>query len=243
MKKLILFFAFLTYSFAIVSIEPREIGEKNPGLSGEVGFSAEINRGNTDTTSLSLSSRLQYDETNSLQYAIISYEYGESKGSRYEDRAYLHLRDLQKIDNSKVWEYYFQIQRDEFKDQNLRAILGTGPRIKIYNKKAKAYIGVGAFFEREEIKHQSSDNYFRGNFYIAYKEKFNENVKAALVSYYQPKLDEFSDYETFSTLEFSIKLSGRLNLLLKTIYNYDSRPASNVEKYDFTQKMGIIYKF
>ena len=243
MKKIVIFLIFFTYSFAIVSIEPKDIGKKSPGLSGEVGVSTEINRGNSDSSSFSISSRIQYDQNSSLQYAIISYEYGNSNGSRYKDRAFLHLRDLQKIDNLKVWEYFFQIQRDEFKDQNLRAILGMGPRIKIYNKDAKVYIGVGAFFEREDIEHKDSKDYFRGNFYVAYKQRFNQNIKAAFVSYYQPKLDEFSDFENFSTLEFSIKLTSKLNLLLKSQYEYDSTPISNVKKYDFTQKMGIVYSF
>jgi len=244
MKKLLLMIIFLTYSFAIVSIEPKDVGEKKQGISGEVGTSLELNRGNTDTTSASLSARLQIDKEHCLCYAIISYEYGESSGEKNKDRAFLHLRHLERINEDNVWEFFGQIQKDDFKDQKFRGLLGTGERYRFYNNNdGKAYLGIGAFYEREEIKDEDKKDYFRGNIYLSFKKRFNENVKMAFISYYQPKLDEFSDYESISSLEFSVKLTDKLNLLILSKYNYDSKPPKDIKKYDFTQKMGISYRF
>lgn len=244
MKKFLIFLAFITYSFAIVSIEPKDIGDKAPGVSGDVGLSVEINRGNTDTSSYSVSGLVQIDKNHCLCFAKASYEYGKSGGEKNKDRAFLHLRHLEKINDDNVWEFFGQLQKDEFKDQKLRAILGTGERYRFYNKNdGKAYLGIGAFYEKEKIENHETKDYFRGNFYISFKKRFNENVKMAFVSYYQPKLDEFSDYESISSLEFSIKLSKKLDLLIISNYDYDSKPPSDIKKYDFTHKMGISYKF
>lgn len=244
MKKFLIFLIFFTYSFAIVSIEPKDIGEKEPGVSGEIGASLEINRGNTDTTSTSISARVQIDKDHCLCFATLSYEYGESSGEKNKDRAFLHLRHLEKINEDNVWEFFGQLQKDEFKDQKLRALLGTGERYRFYNNNdGKAYLGIGAFFEREKIENEDKKDYFRGNFYISFKKRFNENVKMAFISYYQPKLDEFSDYESINSLEFTVKLSDKLNLLILTKYDYDSRPPKDIKKYDFSQKIGISYNF
>ena len=243
MRKILVILSFLTYSFAIVSIEPKDIGDKKVGVSAETGVSLEINRGNTDTTSASLSARVQVDKKECLCYAIVSYEYGESKGEKNKDRAFLHIRDLNRINEDNVWEFFAQIQKDDFKDQKLRALLGTGERYRFYNNNdGKAYLGIGAFYEREEIKGEDKKDYFRGNIYLSFKKRFNKNVKMAFISYYQPKLDEFSDYESISSLEFSVKLTDKLNLLILSKYNYDSKPAKDIKKYDFTQKMGISYR-
>jgi len=244
MKKILFLLLFISYSFAIVSIAPKDIGEKEPGISGEVGLSVEINKGNTDTSSYLISGLIQIDKKESLSFAKISYEYGKSGGEKSKDRAFAHLRHLKKIDEKSVWEFFGQIQKDEFKDQKLRALIGAGKRYRFYNKNEdKAYFGIGAFFETEKIKDQKTKEYFRGNFYISFKKRFNENVKMAFVSYYQPKLDEFSDFESINSLEFGIKLSQKLDLLIVSKYDYDSKPSSNIKKYDFTQKIGINYKF
>ncbi|WP_281951742.1 DUF481 domain-containing protein [Nitrosophilus kaiyonis] len=244
MRNIVLLFLFITYSFAIVSIEPKDIGEKNPGISGEIGASLEINRGNTDTTSTSLSASLQIDKDHCLCFATLSYEYGESSGEKNKDRAFLHLRHLEKINEDNVWEFFAQLQKDEFKDQKLRALIGTGERYRFFNEnETKTYIGIGAFLEREKIEDEDTKDYFRGNFYISFKKRFNDNVKMAFISYYQPKLDEFSDYESTNSLEFSVKLSKNLDLLILTNYDYDSRPPKDIKKYDLSQKIGISYKF
>jgi len=242
MKKLLIFVSILTYSFAIISIEPKDIGEKK-GISGEIGLSLEVNSGNTNTLSSSISAKVEYDNNRSLKYALFSYEYGESNSKKNRDRAFFHLRDLKRIDNLKVWEIYLQIQKDDFKDQKLRALIGTGPRIKFFNKDTKAYVGIGIFAIREDIKNLGKSDYFRGNFYLAFKRRFNENVKAAFTTYFQPKIDKFKDYETTSFLQFSIKLSKKLNLLIKSRYDFDSTPPLGVKKYDFSQKVGIVYSF
>ncbi len=243
MRKILLFLIVFNYSFAIISIEPKDIGENEPGVSAEGGISLEINRGNTDTTSTSISARVQKDDIDSLIYAIVNYEYGESKGEKNKDRAFLHIRKLIEIDNDNVWEIFGQIQRDDFKDQRFRALLGVGERYRFYNDNGKAYIGIGAFYEKEEIRDEGSDNYFRGNIYVSFKKRFNENVKMAFISYYQPRVDKFSDYESISSLEFSVKLTDKLSLLILSKYSYDSKPPKDIKEYDFTQKMGISYEF
>ena len=243
MKKIVLLFISAVYLFAIVSIEPKEIGKKR-GVSGEVGVSFQADKGNTDMLSSSISARIEKDKKDSLYFATASYEYATSKGEKSKDRAFLHFRYLKRIDKKNVGEIFAQFQRDEFKDQSLRALLGAGDRYKFYDSKnGRAYFGAGFFYDAEKMRGDGTLEYFRGNFYLSFNKNFNENVKMSFISYYQPRLDEFSDFESVSSLEFSIKLTESLNLLFVTKYDYDSTPIDHIKKYDFTQKMGITYKF
>ncbi len=245
MKKFLFLAVFcISYSFAIVSIEPKEIGERKPGISGESGVSFEMDKGNTDMLSSSISARVQIDRVDSLSFATLSYEYATNKGEKSKDRAFLHLRHLNKINEDNVFESFAQIQRDKFKDQQLRIIAGIGDRYRFYfSNSGKAYFGAGFFYDREKFEDDGRKDYFRGNFYLSFNKKLNSSVKTSLISYYQPKLDKLSDFESVTSLEFDVKLTQKLNLVLLMKYDYDSTPAPNIKRYDFSQKIGIIYKF
>ena len=119
---------------ALVSIAPVDIGSQ-PGFSSAVSGAFASKRGNTDKDEYSLGLRLQYDEGNrSLVWGTVTYEYGESEGTKNEEKAYAHLRYIRAL-GAPQWcgELFVQGEQDEFKDINSRSLAGAGVRWRFFD--------------------------------------------------------------------------------------------------------------
>lgn len=234
---------------ALVSIAPVDIGEK-PGVSGNVSGSFSSKSGNTEKDEYSLGARLQYDEGE--QYVVwgtLAYDYGKSEGVKNEDKTYAHLRYIRAL-SGDAWcgELFVQTEQDEFKDINNRSLVGAGVRWRFFDSAewGKGYAGLGAMYERitydTSTVNPDEDNN-RLNSYIAYTKKFMTASKVSYVGYYQPKLDEGSDYVTTQTVELIVPIYGKLNLSLSANYAYDSRPPVGVKKKDTAYMTTLVWEF
>lgn len=235
--------------FALVSIAPVDIGSK-PGMSGNVSGSFSSKSGNTEKDEYTLGLRLQYDEGERyLAWGTVNYDYGESQGTKNEDRTYAHVRYIHNL-REREWcgELFVQTERDEFKDINDRSLVGAGMRWRFFNSSGwgRGYAGLGGFYETIDYAHPAlnpEEENERANLYIAYTKSFAQASKLSYVGYYQPKFDDGSDYVSSQTLELIVPVYGTLNLSLTAAYNYDSRPPAGIKKKDTAIKTSLVYNF
>lgn len=239
----------LTFSMAqaIVTIVPVVLGEK-PGISGALGGSAETKRGNTDTKYYDVEVKLQYDSNAS--YVIWSNfigSYGETNGEENTNKTYAHIRYIHTLYEKSVnWEAFVQSETNKFTKINEKYLSGAGLRYNILGSEyGDLFFGLGAFYEN--ITYTTSidptENNTRVNNYIAYKLKFGEDSELAYASYYQPMIDDFSDYVMSHAIGLKIKIYKKLFLGFVIYYDYDSDPAIDVKKDDYTQKTSFIWEF
>ena len=251
MKSLILITLITTqYLFALVSIAPVEIGEKT-GLSGTIEAGLETKRGNTDKDSYQASIRVTYDESiNYVVWGELSGEYGKSNGVEDTNKAFSHLRYIHALtdDENLRYELFAQLESDEFIQISSRVLGGAGLRYKVFNsvEKGKGYFGLGGF--HESIKYENStvdpnEDNERLNTYLAYSVGFGETSTFSCSLYYQPKIDDFSDYIQTNKLELKFKLYKELFLKLNATWNVDTKPPVGVEKSDFTQRTTFVFNF
>ncbi|MDT8338406.1 MAG: DUF481 domain-containing protein [Sulfurimonas sp.] len=250
MKFLLLVTLIITqHLFALVSITPVEIGDK-PGFSSTIEAALETKRGNTDTDSYKASARTTYDSNESyVAWAEISGAYGKANGEENTNKLFSHARYIHAITKERVrGEGFLQLENDEFKHINSRALAGLGARFKLHDmlQNSRGYLGIGAFYEdivyNNPLINPSEEN-IRANAYFAYSINFNANSSVAYTLYYQPKVNDFSD--NVQSHEVELKLDIYKNLLLKfsLSYNTDSKPPIGVERYDFTQNTSFIFNF
>ncbi|MDH5464228.1 MAG: DUF481 domain-containing protein [Thiovulaceae bacterium] len=246
MKKLLIFLLVLHSSlFAIVSIKPVDIGEKNSGFSVDMMASWSSNQGNSETESFNFGNAIQYDAKQTLTFINASINYGTAKGETNVDKGFIHLRNIYKIVNHLDWETFVQRQRNAFQSLTSRLLLGGGMRIngQLPLIGGKAYLGLGAFHVKEEETSLATKNFARANIYLSYKLKATKNLSLALVSYYQPRFTDLSDYLLLTTTQFDLKINKRFSLLLSINHTMDSLPAQGVSSYDFSQTTALKYKF
>ena len=242
MKKLLIMGLSIIPVMAITTIEPVDIGSKPNGNSNLIDISYSSSSGNTDKNKLNLKSFNDYSTDESYLFITGEYTYGESNGKSNVDKYTIHGRILQKLYKEHIWEFFGQIESNKFQDLSLRKLLGLGMRFKLSKS---FYFGSGAMIINEKLENLDLKQFSRGNFYIAYTDKFNLNVplKVVYTGYYQPDLTDVNDYRILQNVTFSIPLTDTISLNFKSEYAYDSMPPIGIKNRDVSQSTSLSYQF
>jgi len=243
---LLLFFTILNL-FAIIDVAPIDFGDKPDGFSGSAYGSFQKKRGNTDKTEQEYGGRIQYDTANSITWIQGSKESTEVRDTKTDDNSYLQLRYIHQLYSPAfAWEGFAQTKQDKFKSLQERLLYGAGLRFRLYKSEeyGRFFLGLGAF--HEEISYTDSNPDEKNNrlsSYISYEKKINKTFEISFISYFQPKLDDESDYISATLAEMTIHLTQVLDLSYILEYDYDSTPPLDVQKSDTKQKLSFIYRF
>lgn len=239
-----------TSLFGVVSIAPVDIGSK-VGFSGNISGLLSSKSGNTEKNEYALGLRLQYDHgSDYLAWGTFTYNYGESKGSANEDKTYGHIRYIHALTDTKEFtsELFVQSEQDRFKDIKERSLAGAGVRWRFFNSDTwgKGYTGGGAFIEKigytdPSISAKEENNRF--NLYLAYKKSFMHTSSLNYLGYYQPKIDDASDFVSTQTLELIVPIYGNLGLNMSAKYTFDSRPPIGIKKNDSAYTTSLQWEF
>jgi putative salt-induced outer membrane protein YdiY len=242
--------AFTCSANAIVSMEDIHLGKPPEGFSGAYELSLKVDDGNTQQAAAATGLKLQWTEGIATNFILGNYEYGESDGVKDKNKGFLHLRHIHQIDRAYAWEAFSQASFNEFTKLSLRALLGGGIRLTLgeVTDKQASYLGLGAFYEHEELDIDDSsvsdtEDVVRANSYLVFKYQFNEHVSLVSSSYFQPSLEDLSDYRAIEDLSLVSGLTKALSLKVGVDIAHDSQPPPGVEKTDTSLKVGLVINF
>lgn len=249
----------LWLSAQVVNTEKlRSAGEE--GWLAEAGLDFGLTRNKAGQT-LRLGSRLrvEYDTEKSRwmllgAYNLTQFRNVEDPGSvprNFANNAFGHLRYNYLANDWLTWEVFTQLQHDEIQQINNRLLSGTGPRVKLLRTdSSQLYFGLLYMYEHEAstdfietpeetlekdvslFDHRLS-TYLSGGFQIT--ETFNINH----VTYFQPNLEDFSDFRVSSETSFSLKISEKLAFRTYFQLVYDRRPPIPVPNLMYTLNNGL----
>lgn len=248
MKKTVVLFLFAVNLMATVVIAPNEVGLR-PGISGEIGASLMHKRGNTDKNEYYGNLYLSYDNNVSfVTWMAANFAYGESSGVVNENNAFIHLRHIHNLtQDSLAGELFVQDSEDSLKNIQRRLLGGAGLRLRLFEKTTygRTYLGAGAFYEHIDYTTEvdPTERNVRFNTYVAYTLKFSENGRLSAAGYYQPKVDDLQDYYLVSNFSLEMLIVAKLYLKVQLSAQYDSRPPSDVIRYDYAQETVLLWKF
>jgi len=249
MRYLILLSFTLSYLFAIIDISAVDFKEKNEGFSGAVYGSFQKKRGNTEKDEAEYGGRVQYDTDETITWLQVEVEKDEVRGITTDDNAFIHLRHIRQLYSPKwAMEFYTQVKQDKFKNVKNRTLLGVGPRYKLIDSElyGKFFIGVSLMDEKLDYTADELDpaeHNYRVSNYFSYKLPVNDIFDLSFLSYYQPKIDNGSDYMTAAIAEMTIHLTKVLDLSYLIEFDHDSRPPTDIEQTDIVQKFSFVYRF
>lgn len=248
------------HAHAIVNIENMRIDseDKTEGFDGKLALDVSGKNGNTQKIKAGLGGRAQWYAENSTRFAVLNYEYGESAEIKDTDKTFLHFRNIWYQDNELnnvpsrefAWEAFVQLENNDFTRLSLRILLGGGVRWRIlHDTEQTAYLGVGAFRSKEKLESTplvtdagvTYNN--RANLYLVYKYKIVEHARLVNTLYYQPDIDETSDYRLFDQIGLLVDITDNLSLKLSVDVNHDSRPPQLIRKTDTSYNSGLEYRF
>jgi putative salt-induced outer membrane protein len=245
-KPLLLLVCVVSFSYGFISLEPPVIGEKK-GLDGEVSIGGVYNSGNTDSSAANFGLKGEYHEEVWMLYSIASYAYGEANGDKNKNNGLMHLRYIHNIEDTLYdYELFVQTEFNEFQDVKMRNLAGANVRRKFEDFFDKCYVGVGLFYSYMEPDVISTIDpiYERVklNTYLSFTKSVNEHFEVTYLGFYQPNIEDFSDYRIFQILQLDTMLTDNLSLGFDISHKYNATPYHNIEKTDISSMISLKYK-
>ncbi|MBD3839586.1 MAG: DUF481 domain-containing protein [Epsilonproteobacteria bacterium] len=207
----------------------------------EAGISFESTLGNTNVISFEPSLRYIFRYGNYATLVIASYDYLESSGTMSQNDGFIHIRELYQYHDDWTMETFLQLQTNPFKSIESRFLAGAGDRYFMSLPYIKVWLGLGGFYVYS-VEDKNQSRLFRVNTYAALESKV-DNLTATLVSYFQPRFGDFSDFETVNQFQLKYRLNENFSVVGDFEYTHDSMPVSGYKEYDFLQTIGLMFKF
>ena len=248
MRKLLFFLLLLTplQAWAIINAEDLDLVVKGEGVGGKVGFSLSGNSGNSEKVTGEASGRLLRRGGDHTTMFVASYAYGKSRGLRDTNRSFAHLRHRYALDATWAVEAFGQAQQNEFALLKLRTLLGGGLRWSQQKDGFSLAVGLGSFYEREELKPAANEpvtSLWRGNSYLSLYYALNERIRLQNTLYYQPAWSDVADFRLLDEAALNISLTDTLDLKLVIEIANDSRPPVGIKDSDISYNTGLEYRF
>lgn len=221
---------------AIVNTEVIQAKLKENSPFYEVSISAEKKEGNTNVEQYSGGFSFGAQPAKQEQHIfLINTAYGESQGVTDVSKSFAHYRYQYKIDKLN-WETFTQLEQDKFTQIKLRALLGVGARLQIYQKdQLEVNNGYGVFYEHTDYSKDSSqatENFGRGNIYLSMNYTFSTKSIFTLTAYFQPKIDLLEDHHALVDSSLSMPINAWSSVSIVYQMEYDSMPPDGVKKSD-----------
>ena len=224
--------------------------EQQQGLSGDVELLFSGTSGNSDTTTTSLEAQANWVENQSINLLLLGYKYGKANGVQNTDNAFGHYRHIHNINKTLDWEAFAQLEKNEFTRLSYRGLIGGGLRF-VVGKSAShnGYIGVGGFYSREKIQYRTgltddgNLNQTRANIYFLSRYKSTSTVNWSNAIYYQPRINEISDYRALLQSKLDFKINHVLSFRVSLDIAHDSEPSQSIEKTDTSYNTGLKWHF
>ncbi|MDH5570480.1 MAG: DUF481 domain-containing protein [Gammaproteobacteria bacterium] len=245
--------AFSSPAFSIVNIEGMQLdkNDKAAAFVGQLNLAISGKNGNTNNFKAGLGGRLQWFETGYTRFMVFNHEYGESADVKDTDKSFLHLRHIHYYSDSLAWELFGQLERNEFTRLSMRALAGAGVRWTLLEQPVRHALdlGLGGFYSVEKLDDTTGttdggrDNVTRANIYLVYKYKISDNARLTNTAYYQPDVEETSDYRLLDQFGLQVDLNSSLSLSISIDVAKDNQPPQNIKATDTSYTTSLVYKF
>ena len=238
-------------SFAFLNIEslrqqnPRSGGQGKSGknLLGSFGLRLNDQKGNVDKTLFRVDTLNMMTNGQSNYILLAGYQYGKSFEREDTRSGNLHLRYTRQFTKKLSFEVFQQTEFNKFEDLTLRVLAVGGLRVGLLQaKKNSLFVGLGAFYEKEDLEGDIDPENPRGNIYLSYLHN-SSLFDLSSTLYYQPNLEEVSD----ARLRFNIGLETSLNKYFSQTIEYtirrDSRPPIGILRTDSQVMAGLRLRY
>ncbi len=252
---ILLFPTFL--SAQIVNTEKLRMKSKEGVWEGELDFNLGLSRNKAGQTfQFKTQARFDYLQKRNKWMVMGDYQRAEltkldvpgSAPKSLKNQSFGHLRYNYLASSRLRWEVFGQIQFNDIQEIRLRTLVGSGPRIKVLRTDSShVYLGTLIMFEYEESRDSPLALTFHRDFrlssYLSFAYNFTQSFGVSHVSYYQPKLAEWTDFRI--STETQLKFLIRENLSFSTYfqYAYDAKPAATVPPVVFSMTNGFSLSF
>lgn len=215
---------------------------------GQLELKLDWREGNNRLLDLGAAASMLGQRGRFLGLAIVRGEYGRGREDTFKEKTFEHLRARVTIDCYWKWEAFGQHELDHFRRLTVRALAGTGPALQLVHTKPFSLLAGAAYmFEYERLDNREATIdagnrtvFHRASSYLTATQYFGETAALTGTMYYQPRLDEPTDFRFFGEAVIAGKLSKHVALTDAFVIAYDARPPDGIQRTDLQLRIGLL---
>jgi hypothetical protein len=242
---LILIFVSAAIYSQVVNIESKRMRSDTTGWSGTAEAGFQLSKTTEEIFDVGGKLHFQYKGKNNLWLFLNEVRIIKGAGTDFVNSGFAHARYNHKITKELLrWEAFVQYQYNKALDVGLRGLAGTGPRFKIYDSDIfRIYAAALYMYEYQESVDKSIiERNQRTSNYLSFTVEAGK-LEFSHTTYYQPNMEEFSDYRISSQTDLKFEIFGNLHYKTGFAYRYDSMPFPDVPKTTYYMSNGLEFEF
>ena len=149
------------------------------------------------------------------EYAMTAFTDIEAEGQPkqlFNNRGFAHFRYNRDLNSYITWEAFTQYQFDLVQEIDRRILIGTGCRWTLANK-SEYFMFLGSLYMYEYEESSAEEDmviyykHHRLSNYVSAGCSFNDHVQVTVTTYYQPRIDRWSDCRNSLVSSIQVKLT------------------------------------
>lgn len=238
------------FSQTIVNTE-KLAAQTEKGLNAGLEFNFDFEQGNSDLIELDGKTLLGYGgDMQSIKF-MTGVRYLSEDNNELIYRNFIHLRHNYYLTKNIRSFTFYQLQKNNSLLMKRRQLYGTGLRKELtVADSLKIDAGSGLMYEIEKLSHPDTINnekayqtVYRMANIISLTYQTESNIFILNTIYFQPDIQDFSDFRFFNELSISFTINKYMKLNVSSVWRHDSRPPLNLKRNDFNIQTGIVMKF
>ncbi len=222
----------------------KNINEPPGRWDGHFGLGGNIQTGNVDRASVSFSfdtrRNWQHDR---FQFRIL-HNYAEKDGSITARNTFGATKFDHFFTDDFFSAFSLEVLKDEFKDLNLRSIVGLGLGYRIWNDDVKTLeLEAGATYFSEDLDVGQDDQFISGRIGLTFSYKIIENLFFKDYLLYYPSFEDPKEYRLRNEASLVSKLGRGWALKLTHIFDQNSTPSPGIDDKDQQFIFSFQYAF
>ena len=222
----------------------KNINEPPGSWTGSFAAGGTVQTGNVERTSVSVGFDARRDWEHDRFQLRFLHNYAEDSGSVTSRNTFGSLKFDHFFTENFFGGVSLELLKDEFKDLNLRAIIGVGPGYRIWNDDVKTLeVEVGITFFSEDLDLGPDDQFISGRVGVSYSYKLLDNLLFKDYLLYYPNLEFPKEYRLRNEASLISQLGQGWSLKLTHIFDQNSDPSPGIEDKDQQFIFALQYSF
>ena len=249
MSPLALLFVLINPSSAgIVNVFTPSVGPIEDGWHGTLTGSTTLLSGNEQKAGANAAAGLRVKHSDTHLSAVTgSAELAYALGEVVSDKSFVNLRHRWSFADPVAAFAFGQVDHNALRALQIRDLVGLGLDVKMWgNDWTEAHLGVSMMVEHQVHLAGFVDDdagvYIRNSDYLTLAVK-SERVSLSSTSFFQPRVDAFSNWRALEELVFTVNIAKHLDWNAKVKLEHDNSPPVDIKKTDLSANSGLAVNF
>lgn len=233
----------------VITVLSPSIGAPEPGFTGEVAAGLSAARGNQHQTTAKGAAGFEYINPTADHQLLLqaSGDYGVAFQQVISQNSFAHLRYRWAfLDDVPLVSFSFvQTEHNAFRSLLLRNLAGTGLEYRLWRADwTEAWVGSAVMVDHERLVGETTDVFvLRNSSFALLAVQLDTNLVLGSSTYFQPRLDELSDWRFLEELSLSGKFGEHFGWSGALTLSHDKAPPAGVQNTDLTLNSGLTYSW